>query len=46
MLEPTVPDNSDELEFLGDLLIISFSGGSMPRAKAGSESVMRFINSI
>ena len=46
MLEPVVPTKIDLLESLGAWFIMSFSGFSRPRAKAGRESVTRFMNRI
>ena len=46
MREPVLPNKSDLDEFLGGFFIIDFSAGSIPKAKAGSESVTRLINKI
>lgn len=46
MLVPIFPDKRDFWGFRGGLFIMSFSAGSMPKAKAGSESVTKFINNI
>ena len=46
MLEPITPDKIDFSESLGGWLIISLGESSIPKAKAGRESVTRFINKI